>query len=126
MSDRTTESGIVLPDVEERGVPVIHMAFDVPGLSLSVVGPDDDDLVEMAERIATAQRGIAHGEHATLITARDPIYGERLFVMPAAVNRIMYVDRGYARKVDVSAMPGMGRVLPARPDQIPPSARRLN
>jgi hypothetical protein len=68
MSERATESGILLPDAD-RGTPVVVMQLDRPGLQVNITGPDDHDVVTWADAITGDQRNPSRGTYPRVLPA---------------------------------------------------------
>lgn len=113
--ERQTESGIVLPDVgrEEMGQPIVTLLLDFQSGQLNILGPDDDDVETWANTIAAMQRKYARGEDVPVVAAREPMFGEPLYITAAAAQRCIAVVRGFMKVVDPTAMRNAPKVLRA-------------
>jgi hypothetical protein len=104
--ERRTESGIILPVPDpDKGHPICTLQTDVEGLVFNLAAAEPADVERIAQAIATAQLD-GDGE---LLAFTEPMYGQRCYLTPEGLRRVVGVTRGFAVKVDPRAQ---RRVVP--------------
>jgi hypothetical protein len=123
--DRQTESGILLPDVgEDRGNPIVTLLLDFQGGQLNILGPNDQDVEDWGQTIAEMQRRLAAGDYPPCAVAREPMFGEQLFITPEAARHCVGVVRGFMKVIDPTAARNAPKIVRAQvPPALPPRGR---
>jgi len=123
--DRTTDSGIYLPEPSpDKGNPIAQLLFDQPGFHHNTVAPTDDDVRELARRVTEAQYALARGEEIAPLEVREPQWGKINYILPEGIRHTRLVCRAFAVQVDPFAVLEAEKERHFRTGNPIPSSRR--